>query len=98
MLSEDSEPNYNAWRKMNPHSRAFPYGIRDGMPLDAPRASPRWHPEWIGRIAQPAILFDPANRFRFSDECRHCTRRQSGSQFFHREAVIGAMDHAKGSV
>jgi hypothetical protein len=43
--------------------------------LHTPLPPPRWRPERIGRIAQPAILFDPANRFRFGDECRHYSRR-----------------------
>jgi len=64
----------------------------------APRGATGWRPERIGRIAQPAILLDPANRFRFGEECRHCSRRQSGSQFFHRKAAISTMGHAKGSV
>jgi hypothetical protein len=83
---------------MNPHSQAFPYRVHNRMPLHAPPPSSRRGPERIGRIAQPAILFDPAYCFGFGDEYCHCSRRQSGLQFFHREAVIGAMHYAKGSV
>lgn len=78
-------------------SRALHRDIHGGMRSHAPCASPRWGRKWIGRITQPTILFDPTDRFRFSDECRHHSWRQPGSQFFDREAV-GAMDHAKGSV